>query len=326
MWHVLRQFYQSYKRYMGFVAILLFLGLGWGFTQPLAKIAAEGGYRGLGMAFWQFVLGVMVLFTVLRVRGGRISVRPMHIALYVWIALIGTVWPNMALFTAAVHVPAGVLALALALVPILSLPMAVLCRTDHFSIWRAVGLILGLLGVFILFRPHINTVDVLLVPSWWLAVLVLAVPFFYAVEGVYIAKYGTQGLDIIELMVGVSVCGVLLSLPLAIVSNQWIDPLPPYNVADFAVFASGFSHAFLYTLYLWLVRKVGVVFASQTAYLVTCSGILWSMLLLSERYTNEFWIALLVILLGVTLVRPRTETNSETSALRPALPPKSKGV
>jgi len=47
------------------------------------------------------------------------------------------------------------------------------------------------------------------------------------------------------------------------------------------------------------------VFSSQVAYLVTGWGVLWSMLLLGEWYSIWVWMAFALMLVGITLVRPR---------------------
>ena len=38
------------------VALLVLLGIGWGVTQPLAKIAVSDGYRHFGLVFWQLAI------------------------------------------------------------------------------------------------------------------------------------------------------------------------------------------------------------------------------------------------------------------------------
>ena len=47
--------------------------------------------------------------------------------------------------------------------------------------------------------------------------------------------------------------------------------------------------------------------ASQIAYLVTGFGVLWSMVLLGERYSLWVWAAFALMLLGVALVQPLSE-------------------
>ena len=53
------------------VAQLLLLGLGWGSTQPLGKIAASTGHPALVLLFWQTVVVVAVLGAITLARGKR---------------------------------------------------------------------------------------------------------------------------------------------------------------------------------------------------------------------------------------------------------------
>jgi drug/metabolite transporter (DMT)-like permease len=63
-------------------------------------------------------------------------------------------------------------------------------------------------------------------------------------------------------------------------------------------------NALAYAGYVWLVGRAGSLFASQVAYLVTGFGVLWSMILLGERYSAWVWAAFALMLVGVALVQP----------------------
>ena len=63
--------------------------------------------------------------------------------------------------------------------------------------------------------------------------------------------------------------------------------------------------ALVYAAYVWLAARAGAVFATQTSYFVTGSGVLWAMLLLGERFSAWVWAALVVMLVGLFLVQPR---------------------
>jgi drug/metabolite transporter (DMT)-like permease len=65
------------------------------------------------------------------------------------------------------------------------------------------------------------------------------------------------------------------------------------------------AHALAYSAYVWLAARAGAVFASQSGYFVTGSGVLWAFLLLGEVFSAWVWAALVVMLLGLTLVQPR---------------------
>ena len=48
--------------------VLLVMGVGWGLTLPLAKIAVSTGHEPYGLIFWQLVVVVLVLapFSLMR--------------------------------------------------------------------------------------------------------------------------------------------------------------------------------------------------------------------------------------------------------------------
>jgi drug/metabolite transporter (DMT)-like permease len=82
--------------------------------------------------------------------------------------------------------------------------------------------------------------------------------------------------------------------------------MPPYGTPALALLLSSALHALMYAAYVWLASKAGAVFASQSSYIVTGSGMLWAMLLLGERFSNWIWAAMAVMLLGLFLVQPRS--------------------
>jgi drug/metabolite transporter (DMT)-like permease len=139
---------------------------------------------------------------------------------------------------------------------------------------------------------------------FWVLIALIA-GLFYAFEGNYVAKWGTAGLDPIQVLWGASLVGAILTLPLALFSGQWINPLPPYGNPDYALIASSVIHVLVYSGYVWLVGKAGPVFAVQVSYLVTIFGVFWARVLLDESYAPHIWIALCVMLVGMYLVQPK---------------------
>jgi drug/metabolite transporter (DMT)-like permease len=286
----------------GLVAVLVALGAGWGITQPLAKIAVTGGYRHFGMVFWQLALGAAFLGTICLARGRGLPLGARHLRLYAVLALIGSVVPNAASYQAVGHLPAGVMSILVSLVPMFAFPIALALGIDRFSALRLAGLAAGLLGVVLIVAPESGLPDPAMI--LWVP-LALVAPFFYALEGNYVARNGTEGLDAIQTLFGASVIGTLIAAPLAISSGQWIDPRPPWELRDAAVAGIAVVHAVVYAGYVWLVGHAGAVFAAQVAYLVTLWGVLWAKLLLGEAYSGWVWAALALMLAGLFLVQPR---------------------
>ena len=158
------------------------------------------------------------------------------------------------------------------------------------------------MGVLIIVTPEASLPDRALIAFIPLA---LVAPAFYALEGNIVARWGTAGLSPIEVLFGASALGAVIALPLAVGTGTFIDPVVPWGAPEWALVASSLIHVTVYTTYVWLVGRAGPIFAVQVSYMVTGFGVLWAMLILSERFSVWVWAAMIVILAGVLLVQPR---------------------
>jgi len=278
------------------------LGAGWGITQPLTKLAVSTGHGHFGLIFWQLVIGAMLMSVIALATGRRLPLTCAALRVYAVIALIGTVLPNTASYQAAVHLPSGVLSILLSLIPMMAFPIALGLGLERFRLWRLAGLGLGLGGVTLLVLPGASLPDPAMVI--WVPVAVIA-SLCYAFEGNYVSRWGTAGLDPVQVLLGASAIGAVMTLPLMLASGQWISPRAPYGVAEWALIGSSTVHVLVYTAFVWLVGRAGAVFAVQVSYLVTGFGVIWAMLLLGERYAPLIWVAMALMMAGMALVQPR---------------------
>lgn len=288
------------------IVVLLAIGTGWGLTQPLAKIAVSEGYAPLGLIFWQLFIGAAFLFVLRLVTGKPVTLARNRLWFFILIACLGTIIPNSFSYRAAAELPSGVMSIVISLVPMFAFPIALLMGTDRFNWLRLGGLVVGMIGVIILAEP-----EALPDPAM-VAFLPIAVigPLCYAFEGNVVSKWGMHGLGAGHVLYGASVLGAILALPLALASGQFIDPRTDWNAPEYALVLSSIIHVCVYTSYVWLVSRAGAVFAAQVSYVVTGSGVLWAMLLLKEQYSLWVWAALGLILVGMTLVRPRIQSET----------------
>lgn len=290
------------RQHLPAAAALLIIGVGWGSTQSLGKIAASSGAGHFLLIFWQLVIGVLVLGCLLLLRGRRLPVTPAGLRFALLIAVIGTLIPNSTFYLAVRHLPAGIMSILISAVPLLAFPIALMLGMDRFSLRRFSGILCGLVGVALIARPGVGGDEALSLV--WLAVALVG-PLFYAIEGNVVARWGTAGLDAIEAMFLASLVGAPLALVLALVTGQWHWPRLPFADPEWALIASSALHALLYSGYVALAARAGAVFATQTSYVVTASGVFWAMALLGERFNSGIWLALIVMFAGLFLVTPR---------------------
>lgn len=283
------------------VAVLVLIGVGWGSTQPLGKIATTSGHGNFGLIFWQSVIASLALLPFVVVRGRRVPVRASTLRFAMIIALIGTILPNSTFYISVRHLPAGIMSIIISLIPLVSLPVAVALGIDRFSLARIGGLLCGLAGVLLIALPRTSLPDPAM--AWWLPVAMVG-PVCYAFEANIVARWGTAGMGPIEAMLAICVMSAAISLPLMLASGQWF-PILPLGGPEIALVIAGTLHGILYSGYVALARHTGAVFASQTSYVVTAAGMGWAMLLLGERFSLWIWAALPFLLLGLFLVRPK---------------------
>lgn len=293
-----------------FSAILVVLGAGWGLTIPLTKIAVSTGFGHFGLIFWQLAIGTVLMAGISMARGKGLPLTKPTLGICAVVALVGTLIPNTASYQAAVHIPAGVMSLLLSMIPMFAFPVALAMRLDQFSWSRLSGLAAGLVGVLIIVMPGVSTS--LQAPVFWMMVALIA-GLCYAMEGNIVAKWGTAGLDPIQVLFGASLVGVVAILPLTFASGQFIPPMDLFSAPGYALMAASVAHVLVYAGYVWLVGRAGPVFAVQASYLVTGFGIFWARLILGETYPPAVWAAMAFMFVGMYLVQPRPK-----AALAPA--------
>ena len=286
----------------GYVGLLIAMGIGWGLTQPLGKIAVSTGYKQFGLTFWQLVIGAVLMGAVMLARKQTVPINRATVTFAVVLALIGTVIPNSTFYYSVAHLPSGIMSILISTVPLMAFPVAVMLGMDRFSTGRLAGLLCGLTGVALIALPSTSLPD-----AGMIAYLPIAMvgPFFYAFEGNYVAKFGTAGMDAVQAMFLASAIGAVIIFPVVLWSGQWIDPVVPFGRAEFALIMESLVHTVCYCTYVWLAARAGAVFVAQTSYIVTGTGVIWAMLLLGERFSPWVWAALCVMLLGLFLVQPR---------------------
>ena len=270
---------------LGLFGALLAFGAAWGLTMPLIRVAVSTGHQPLGLIVWQQAIMLALLVPLLRAVEQPLPPLRRNLPLFLVVAGFGSVLPGYFSFLTAADLPAGVRSIIVALVPMFVLPMALAAGFERPDGRRTLGVLLGAASMVLICLPGARVTG-----SIGVGVILLAMiaPLSYGIEANYLAWRGNGGMHPFQLLVGASATGLILSLPLAAASGQmtWPHGLGP---AEWALLGAGVLNVLAYSGYVWLVANAGSVFASQIAYLVTGFGVVWSKLLLGERYSVLVW-------------------------------------
>lgn len=281
---------------------LIFIGAIWGGVFTLSKIAVSTGHQPLGLLLWQLVISVILSSIVLLVRGRLNCFSREVMWLFFGVAVLGTVVPNYISFRVVENLPAGILVIIIALVPLFALPMALAMKYEKFDWKRFSGIGFGGLAVWLLVGPEASLPDSSKV---WFVLLGILVPFIYAAEGTFLTWVGDKNLDPVQILFGASILGVLMVIPLAIGSGQFLSPIRVWGAPEYAIAANSIANWIAYIGYIWLIRQAGPVFAAQVSYVVTGFGVVWAMVFLGESYSIYIWLALGLMMCGLFMVQPK---------------------
>ena len=289
-----------------FYLVLILMGAAWGLVFTITKIAVSTGHQPFGILVWQMVIMLTLSALVLRVKRHSMRLLRRHLLLYLGVAVLGTVFPNYFSYVAAAQLPAGIMVIVVALVPLFAMPIALVMGYEKLSLVRLSGIGFGALAVGLLVGPEASLPEPDKVGYVLLAILM---PLAYGSEGNFLMWVGErveEALpDPVQILFGASVVGLVLAVPLALFSDQYISPFQPWGLPEWAIVAAAVLNWVAYVGYVWLIGRAGPVFAAQVAYLVTGFGVIWAMVLLGESYSAYIWGALGLMLVGLFLVQPR---------------------
>lgn len=293
--------------------ILLFsyifiIGSIWGLSIPFTKIAASGGHQPLGLIFWQSVMVSSCALAAVIFTRQKFRLTAQTAKIYLIVSLIGALLPNYFTYVAAQGLPAGIMALIIAIVPIAGYPMALALKLEPFKLIRCSGLLFGFIAMLMIAAPEASLPQRQMV---WLLPIALLAPIFYAAEGNYLALIGKYQLGTLEILLGASITTTILAFFLALFTGQFFTPSWPLSQAEQALIGSSTTHFIAYAGFIWLVGKAGPVFSSQVGYISTIMGVFWSILILSESYSVWVWGALFFMLCGIALVTPHKTPAGE---------------
>jgi drug/metabolite transporter (DMT)-like permease len=287
---------------------LALLGMGtiWGLGFALAKLAGENGAHPIGLVLWETIGSGALLLLVCMALGRYPRRQWTYLRYYLVNGLLGFAIPGPLLFWTAPHLPVAVLTMMIPMAPLLTYVLILTMRTERFDAWRALGVLLGFVGVGLIVLPKESLPEPGLI-GWVL--LGLAAACFYALQNLYIALRSPPDADVLTQTTGMLILGGLSAVPMAVALDGFLWPVFPMTIAIKAAAAMLVINAAMMLIFVWVVRTIGPVFASQTANVIVLAGVFWGWFIFGEILSPWVWGAICAMGAGVALV-----------TLRPAVP------
>jgi drug/metabolite transporter (DMT)-like permease len=278
--------------------LLVLLASVWGASYLFIKVGVDGGFEPATLMCARAAIAAAILFGYLaRTMGAATARAALRGSWRQWalLGLIGNAVPYWLVAWGETHVDSGIAAIAQSTVPLFTVLIG-LRFLPHEAVTRgrALGLLLGLLGVGVLAGGHPGG-------GWWAVAGTLAVVLSsvaYACGGV-IGQRSVRGTPGPVLATGAMIGAAVSLLPLALLGapRRAPDTDALLSLLGLAVLGTAFAQLLMYRLLnLFGARKMSLV-----TYLMPGFALVYGALLLDEPVTVAELAGLALILAGVAL-------------------------
>lgn len=264
-----------------------------------AKFAAAGGIGALGVLAWQLLVAAIVISVVAALRGQRPRLTRPHLRYALLAGAVGILGPNLVVFSALAHVPAGTIGVITALSPAFTYLIALAVRHERLHGLRALGVLLGLAGAMAVVLPRgaLPSADAL---PWALAAL--ASPLMLGAGNVYRTVAWPASLPPLAAASLMLALMAALVLPIALLTGQFALPRSISSAADLGLHGTAVFMTLFYLGAFELQRRAGPVLTGQMGPVIALASLAIGWLALGETPPAIALLAVPLVLAGVALV------------------------
>jgi len=185
---------------------------------------------------------------------------------------------------------------------------AVALRVEKVAFWRVLGVLFGMISIILLVGPKESMPD----PDAILWVMFgIGAAVSYTIENMIIALKVPEGTNAFSIACGMFIAATLIMTPFVFVDGIFVPLVLPFGPTEWSIIAMSLISVFAYGIFIYLIMNAGPVFASQTAYIVTLSGVFWGMIIFNEQHSFWIWISLAVMMVALVMVTPKKKNKEQ---------------
>jgi len=290
----------GFTDYLLLGGLALIFGLSFIFTNVAVQSIAP-----LSVATSRLLIACIFLYPIMRFYGQHLPGPGRIWVFIVAAALFGNSIPFALISWGQVKVDAGLTAILMAVMPLLTVLLAHVTTTDEkMNRFKFMGVLCGLLGVVVLMGwDQLGQLGDSMLRQYAIALAALC----YAINAI-ITKHLTK-LPRLPMMFALMLVGTAFLLPFALwIDQPWTASLDAKSASVVIALALG-PTALATWMILTIIDRQGASFLSQINFLVPLSGVLMARIFLDETLPAKAWVALMIILVGIALSRLGNDTR-----------------
>jgi drug/metabolite transporter (DMT)-like permease len=279
--------------------ILIALGTIWGASYLFIKV---GGAEIPPLTFVAGRTSIASLALGIALFARRENLPPLHVR--AWLPLLGmgifnSVIPYSLITWGETEISSGLASILTGTMPIFTVLIAhFLTHDEKLTPNKSLGVIIGFVGVVILFLPALQSGLQL---SFLGEVAVVVAALSYALASVIAHKF-LHGTSHSATSFGQLLTASFVMIPLGLLVEHPFSLHPALAAIGSLITLALLGTAIAYLLYYWLIDHTGATRTSLVTYIIPVSGVILGALVLGERLDWTAFVGLLGIIAGVGLV------------------------
>jgi Permeases of the drug/metabolite transporter (DMT) superfamily len=224
---------------------------------------------------------------------------------YATIGLVNLVLPFFFISFGIVKVQSNMAAILMSTAPIFAAILSHLFIPDEkINLLKFLGIFVGFLGIVFLFSDDllINSSNI------FYAFMVILGPACYTLGGLFSLRLKHIKNEV--LTSSILVWAVMILLPFMFLFENPLDLRPSVGSTISLFYLGVVATAIAWLMRFYILKKNGLVFQSQVAYIIPIFGLIFGYIFLQEKITYKIIVALIAVLISTYLIEKSKKTKS----------------
>ena len=279
--------------------ILVLLSLIWASAFFNIKIATYS-YGPITIAFLRIFFGMIPVLLLCFYKKIKIEVFSKDWKWFAAIGVINLVIPFFLIAYGVQKVQSNLAAILMSTTPISATILAHLfIDKEKINLVKILGIILGFLGIVYLFSENLLIND----ENLFSALMILVGSTFYVIGGILTLKISHKKNE--NVTASILIWGTIFVCPISLIIEQPWNLNPSLESTLSLIYLGVFPTGIAWLLRFMILKRNGLVFQSQVAYLIPIFGVILGYLFLNELVTSKILISLFIVCLLYTSPSPR---------------------
>ena len=283
--------------------LLSVLALIWASAFFNIKIATYS-YEPLTIAFFRILFGAVPVILLCIYKKIKIEAFSKDWLWFASIGIINLVIPFFLIAYGVQKVQSNLAAILMASTPLSATLIAhFFTKYEKMNLTKILGVLIGFFGIILLFSENILINN----DNFIYALMILFGSTFYVIGGLLTLKISEKRNE--NVTASILIWGALISFPIALFIEQPWNLSPRLDSTISLIYLGIFPTGIAWLLRFQILKKNGLVFQAQVAYLIPIFGVILGYIFLKELITIKVLLALVAVVIGFYFVRHSIKEN-----------------